>query len=198
MPAWNDPLMIGLIAVAILAVLALLLVAVRWSRRRKLRQHFGPEYQHTVEATGDRREAEKDLERRQKEHEKLELREIPAEREREYRVRWRRVQGDFVDNPQEALAAADELVTEVLRDRGYPVEDFRSRFDEVSVEHPELAADYRRASEISERDAAGEATTEELREAMVCYRRLLDSVVGPSTQPRADTTSDREREAVAQ
>jgi hypothetical protein len=194
MPAWNDPLMIGLIGLAIIVAFVVLLVAIRWSRRRKLRQHFGPEYQHTVEVTGDRREAEKELERRQKQHEKLALREISAERKRDFRARWRRVQGDFVDNPREALIAADELVTEVLRERGYPVEDFRRRYDEVSVEHPEVAADYRRASEIGERDAAGEATTEELREAMVCYRRLFDSVVGPGEPTRNRPATDRNRQ----
>jgi hypothetical protein len=193
----TDTQIMILIGVVILAAFALIaVVAVRWSRRRRLRRDFGPEYEHTVEATGDQRKAEKELERRQKRHKEIQLREIPAERKREYRVRWRRIQADFVESPRQAVAAADNLLTEVLRDRGFPVENFTERHDEISVVHPQIAADYRKANAIAERDAAGEATTEELREAMICYRRLFEAEVGAERKSRARAPQERQTQDV--
>src|SRR5262249_53618914 len=90
---------------------------------------------------------------------------------------WRAVQARFVDAPREAVAQADHLVREVMAARGYPTSDFEQRASDISVDHPHVVQNYRAAPDIAVRDAAGKATTEDLREAMVHYRALFEDLV---------------------
>jgi hypothetical protein len=170
MPAWGWILIaIGVVAVGLL--IAWRGIAAR--RRRGLQQTFGPEYDRTVADAASRREAESELAERQKRREELEIKPLdPAARER-YRREWQRAQERFVDDPPGAVGEANRLIQDVMRERGYPVQDFEQRAADVSVDHPEVVSNYRAAHGISVANERGKATTEDLRTAMVHYRSLF-------------------------
>jgi hypothetical protein len=169
------------IVVAIVIAALIIGGAVMWSRRRRseqLRDQFGPEYDRAVEAKGDRAKAEAELAERQKRVEKLKIRPLePAER-REFVSRWEDVQARFVDDPPRAVAFADALLGDVMKARGYPVNDFEHRAGDISVDHPVVVEHYHKAHDIAVRHERGEAGTEDLRQAMIHYRALFDNLVG--------------------
>ncbi|MDQ3895358.1 MAG: hypothetical protein M3292_11980 [Actinomycetota bacterium] len=182
-------IVIAVAAVAVIIVLLALWMAGRRRRTGRLREQFGPEYDRTVDETGARRKAEAELEERRERREELEIRPLaPAARER-YAERWRVVQERFVDDPGGAVTDADRLVNDVMRDRGYPVdEDFERRAADISVDHPHLVENYRAANRTAAANARGEATTEELRQAVVHYRSLFDDLLG---EPEAAGVDER-------
>ena len=166
------------IIVAVVVVLLLAAWAAMRSRRTsQLQEGFGPEYERTVEEEGSRSRAETELAERQKRREQLDIRPLaPAARDR-YVERWRVTQERFVDDPGSATTDADRLVAEVMRERGYPVEDFEQRAADISVDHPHLVENYRAAHRISEANDRGEASTEDLRQALVRYRSLFEELL---------------------
>src|SRR5947208_4313722 len=174
MPTWAWMVM-GVAAAAF--VLALTWAAVAIRRRKHLQERFGPEYERTVSASGDRREAEAELARREKRREKLEIRPLPLEERAHYREQWQQIQAVFVDAPADAVGEADTLIAQVMGDQGYPMEDFEERAADTSVDHPKVVQNYRPAHRISESNDRGEATTEDLRLAMLHYRSLFDELV---------------------
>jgi hypothetical protein len=163
--------------VIIVVVVVLLVVAgallVPRMRSRRLQQQFGPEYGRTVESAGDRRVAERDLSEREHRRKELEIRPLDPVARNAYAQRWRSTQERFVDAPDQAVGDADGLVQEVMRERGYPVGDFDQQARDVSVDHADVVSEYVAAHEISLLNGRGEATTEQLREAMVHYRTLF-------------------------
>jgi hypothetical protein len=170
------------IVIAAAVVVAIVLLAT-WAAKRKqrtsrLQEGFGPEYDRTVEETGSRRRAESELTDREKRREELDIRPLaPGARDR-FADRWRIVQERFVDDPDGALREAHELVVLVMRERGYPTDDFEQRAADVSVDHPHVVENYRAAHAISERD---DADTEEQRRGLVHYRALFDELL--ETEP---------------
>jgi hypothetical protein len=173
MPVW------GWIVIAVVLVAAAAAAWWAWNARRslQLKERFGREYDRTVADTGDRRQAESDLEARRKRRAELDIRQLdPAARQR-YVAAWRAAQTRFVDDPGAAIAEADSLVIEVMRERGYPMDDFEQRAADVSVDHPQVVDNYRRAHVISERNTHGAASTEDLRQGMVHYRALFDELL---------------------
>ena len=94
-----------------------------------------------------------------------------------YAARWRTAQEHFVDDPRNAVAQADSLVTDAMRVRGYPMSDFEQRAADLSVDYPTVIEDYRVAHAIAMRDAEGSASTEDLRKAMQHYRSLFEHIV---------------------
>jgi hypothetical protein len=189
-------------AIVIVAIIVIVLVVAgllltRQRRSQQLKQGFGPEYDRAVEERGgDRRAAEAELQERRQRREKFEVRELePAARDR-YAERWRTAQRRFVDEPGPAVGEADALVMEVMRDRGYPVADeFEQRAADVSVDHPQVVEHYRAAHGISARATAGEATTEDLRQAMVHFRALFVELLGAEEQPARDEPQAADRPA---
>ncbi len=171
----------GWIIVAIVVVALLIIAGFLWSRSRRsahLKDRFGREYDRTVDAKGGKGKAEAELADREKRVAKLDIRPLePAER-REFLTRWKDVQARFVDDPARAVAFADALVGEVMRARGYPVADFDQRAGDISVDHPVVVEHYRKAHEIAVRHEHGDASTEDLRQAMIHYRALFDNLVG--------------------
>ncbi len=150
------------------------------SRRRRstqLQQHFGPEYERSVAATGDRRSAEAELAERRQRREEFDVRDLnPEERDR-FRASWNEIQRGFVDDPRQSLRSADLLVAEIMRTRGYPVDDdFDRRADDLSVDHPRVVQHYREARQV--RDASGEVDTERQRTAVTSYRSLINALLG--------------------
>ena len=173
------------VIIAIVVVVVLLLVAgvvaarlgERKRRSKQLRDRFGPEYDRAVEQHGGRKEAEAKLEERRERREKLEIRQLEPDQRERFTEEWRRVQGRFVDAPQEAARESDHLVKEVMRQRGYPIEDFDQRAEDISVDHPHVVENYRAAGRIAERNERGEASTEDLRQATVHYRELFEDLL---------------------
>jgi hypothetical protein len=167
-----------IVIVVVLVVAALGFLAWRQQQRRRLRERFGPEYDRTVERHNSTREAEQELRAREQRHQELRIRSLdPAVRDR-YRADWQRVQEHFVDSPQSAVTEADNLLTRVMKDRGYPTEGYEQQVADLSVEHAGTIDRYRTAHDIRGRADAGQATTEDLRQAMVHYRALFADLLG--------------------
>jgi len=174
-----DPKLVVLAAIVILivAVLAVLYVRKRRSTTADLRQKFGPEYERAVLKHGSERKAEAKLADREKRVEKLNIRDLdPVERER-FLKQWESVQSRFVESPKGAVTEADDLVSSLMKVRGYPVSDFDQRAADVSVDHPRVVENYRSAHEIALRVGKDAATTEGLRTAMIHYRSLFEELV---------------------
>jgi predicted nucleic acid-binding protein len=173
-----------LLVVVVVAALAYWALTRRRRRTEQLRERFGPEYEHAVEERGDRRQAEAELAERRERRARLDIRPLdPGARER-YGERWQAAQRRFVDKPIEAVGEADALVAAVMSERGYPVSDeFDQRAADISVDHPVVVEHYRAAHEISLRTTAGEASTEDLRQAMVHFRALFDELLGREKRP---------------
>jgi len=178
-----DPKLIVLAAVVILiiAVIAWLYARKRRSATAVLRQKFGPEYERAVREHGSERKAEAKLTDREKRVEKLNIRDLdPMEHER-FSKRWASVQSRFVDSPKGAVTEADDLVSSVMKARGYPVADFDQRAADISVDHPRVVENYRSAHAIALRFGKDEPTTEDLRTAMIHYRLLFEELAQPQT-----------------
>src|SRR4051794_15805315 len=187
------PALIVIIVVVVLLLVAAAVVVPRM-RSRQLQQRFGPEYERTVDSAGDRRAAERDLQQRTRERKELEIRPLEPGARDAYAQRWRAAQERFVDAPGQAVGDADALVEEVMRERGYPVGDFDQQARAVSVDHADVVSEYHAAHDISQRTQRGEASTEQLREAMVHYRTLFAELLddgGGSAEGRADTRNER-------
>ncbi len=132
------------------------------------------------------RKAEAELAARQERVSKLEIRELTQEEQVRFSDAWRKTQADFVDDPSRAVNEANDLVKEVMRARGYPVGDFEQRAADVSVDHASVVSNYRAAYDIATRNKSSEATTEDLRQAMVHYRSLFEELLAqPSTRKEA-------------
>lgn len=168
---WIIVLVIFLIAVA--AVVALTVY-----NRRSLRQRFGPEYDRAVSEHDNRAAAEQELRERERRHAELELRPISDDARDRYAKEWEKLQLRFVDQPSEAVREGDDLVTRLVAERGYPTGDYDDQIAHLSVEHGNTLGHYRDAHAIYLRNERGEATTEELRQALVHYRALFADILG--------------------
>jgi hypothetical protein len=176
----------------VLGLLVLLFAAVAfvmWQRSRRtaeLKSRFGSEYSRTVQEVGDERRAESVLSQRQKRVASYTIKPLPADMRDHFVDTWRKVQAQFVDDPKYAVTRADDLLGEVMSARGYPVKDFDQVTEDLSVDHPEVVQNYRTAHDIAVRHSRGEASTEDLRNAMIHYRALFDDLVNePDTKARS-------------
>jgi hypothetical protein len=177
------------VIVAGLVVLATV-AAYFYSRQRRsqlLRRHFGPEYDRVVRQEHSVRRAEGVLEFREQARETLEIRPLSRADQDVFVNRWNEVQRRFVDDPPAAVLQADQLVSEVMKECGYPVASFERRAEMVSVDYPLVVQNYRAAHEVALRQGRGEATTEELRKAMVHYRVLFNELLNNSFIERKET-----------
>ena len=173
--------------VAIVAVAVILLVAIGWlaysaNQSKRLKQRFGPEYDAVVGRIG-KAKAEAELKRREKRVKSFEIVPLASADAARFSQAWTRIQGSFVDDPKGVLIEADRLVRELLAKRGYPVADFELRAADISVDHPIVVNNYRAAQRIVSLDQRGEASTEDLRKAVVHFRALFDELLG-STKVR--------------
>jgi hypothetical protein len=185
-------------AIAVFLIAALVAGAwliAREQRRRqsqRLRQRFGPEYSRLVSAHGNRDKAEAELLARQKRVEGLKIVPLSAADAEQFSRAWTQLQGRFVDNPKDVVSEADRLVRDLMVKRGYPMGDFERRAADISVDHPGVVNTYRLAQAIAIRDKEGQASTEDLRKAVVYYRALFDELLetrrgGAVTEPAAAT-----------
>jgi hypothetical protein len=156
-------------------------------RRRALRQRFGPEYDRAVEEYHDRPAAERALRDRERRHAALVLKELSPQARASYAAKWQALQIHFIESPQRAVNEADDLVTELIADRGYPTGDYDEQVAQLSVDHANTLDSYREAHEISMSNRRGAASTEQLRRAVVHYRALVAELLGEEpVQPATD------------
>jgi hypothetical protein len=179
-----------LIVIAAVVAVAVIAMVARQRRTTALRQRFGPEYDRAMEAREGRGPAEAELRDREKQRARLDIRPLPEDMRVRFAEEWREVQERFVDQPSEAVVAADRLVYSVMETRGYPMGDFDAQADLVSVDHPEVVENYRVAHGIRERAHQQQASTEDLREAMLRYRSLFDELL-KAGDGRAGVTARR-------
>ena len=177
------------------AVVALGLVAIgAWFYQRKqshnLQEHFGPEYGRTVNELGGRTKGESELKAREKRVERLEILPLAPPEAARFSEAWQALQGRFVDNPKGVVVQAEQLVRELMEKRGYPMGDFERRAGDISVDHPDVVANYRSAQAIAVRDQRGSADTEELRKAVVHYRALFDELL-EVREPRQEIIAEK-------
>jgi hypothetical protein len=194
------------IVIVVIVVAAVLFMLTAANRRRRLRERFGPEYDRAVTERGNRREAEAELAERERHVRDLDIRPLSPSARNQYQSEWTAVQEQFVDAPQAAVTGAQTLVSAVMEDRGYPTQPYDQTLADLSVEHASTLDHFRAAHDISQNAAAGTATTEDLRQAMIHYRALFAELLGeptsnldgragqdgaPATEPGAGTAGDR-------
>jgi FtsZ-interacting cell division protein ZipA len=180
-----------LIVCGVVAVLVIVAAALLWRRQtsERLRSRFGPEYVRAVEDAGGQRQAEAALQTRAARVRKYELRPLTAEDRDRFSESWRQVQAQFVDDPRAAAQSADDLLGEVMSLRGYPAADFGQRLEDLSVDHGDAVQNYRVARDIVQRNARGDAGTEDMRQAMIHYRTLFEDLLGePAAAAQATET----------
>lgn len=180
MPGWVWILLAVVVAVAIIVAIVTLSSSSR-RRTERLKEHYGAEYDRTLSETGDEKAANKLLAERERRRAELDIRPLSAEALHAYVTRWRAVQTAFVDHPASAVAEADILVTEVMRERGYPVDDFERRAADISVDHPTVVDHYRAAHDVHVAQHHGDVGTEQRRRAFVHYRALFEKLLEAET-----------------
>jgi hypothetical protein len=195
----NDPQTLIIGAALVLAIAGALFLIVRERRKaqsRHLQKRFGPEYNRVVKTTGDQEKAEAELKAREARVERLKLVALPAAEASRFAQAWQVLQSRFVDNPTGVVGEADRLVRELMLERGYPMSDFERRAADISVHHPAVVENYRAAQAIAARDIQGNASTEDLRKAVVHYRALFEELLEAggdrTTTPRVATKPTRE------
>lgn len=179
-------LIIIIAAVIVVVIVLAVFMLMRKRRSENLRERFGPEYDRVVEKEGNLRRGEEVLAFRAKRREKLKIIPLSPRDQAGFASRWGIVQLQFVDDPKGTVARADRLVSEAMQARGYPMGDFEQRAADISVDHPLVVENYRIAHEIALRHSRGEASTEDLRKAMVHYRSLFDELLEDSIPVRKE------------
>ena len=197
----NNPqaMIVGvLLVVAVVAAIFLIIRERRKSQSRHLQQRFGPEYSRVVSTVGDRQKAEAELEAREKRVERLQLVVLPAAEASQFAQQWEILQTRFVDNPAGVVGEADRLVRQLMLKRGYPIADFERLAADISVHHPLVVENYRAAQAIAARNLRGQASTEELRKAVVHYRALFEDLLesGGVREAQPHAPAERKTEAV--
>jgi hypothetical protein len=192
MSEWLWILIAVFVAVAILAIVVGLLVS-RRSRSARLKERFGPEYDRTVGELGEQRAAEAELLAREKKRKKLDIVSLTPEARQEHATTWAKVQADFVDAPQDAVGRAERLVTRVMRERGYPIDDFDQRAADISVDHPDIVENYRSAHAIYLSQHNGDISTEDARQAFVHYRALFERLLASDSGTDTEVQNGEQR-----
>jgi hypothetical protein len=180
----NQNVIILLVVVVAALIVGFLLWQTQRNRSLRLRKKYGDEYERAVQATGDPRRAEHELEKREKRVKDFKLRPLTPDQQRLYDQKWASLQAFFVDEPSRAVQEANLLIKDVMAARGYPVGDFEQRAADVSVHYPRVVQNYRTAHLIADRNSRGEANTEDLRQALVCYRELFADLL---EKPKVET-----------
>jgi hypothetical protein len=184
----NTTAIILLIVLAMIVVVAMAFL-LRQRRSKRLRSRFGPEYSRAVVETGGKTQAEAKLEQIEKRVEHYKLTPLSLVVRADFLSEWRSIQARFVDDPRNALTEADALIQKTMSARGYPMADFDQRAADISVDHPQVVEHYRAGREISVRHAQGRASTEDMRQAMIHYRKLFAELVGEPEMAQSATVA---------
>jgi hypothetical protein len=184
MPTWEWILIAASVVIVVAAVIVAAGLLNTRRRTARLKQHYGREYERLVSEGGSEKAAEKELIARERNRDRLDIAPLTPSALSDFTARWHQVQTGFVDDPATAVGVADRLVTEVMRERGYPVDDFDQRAADISVDHPQIVDNYRVAHGIHLAQQRGDVSTEQQREAFVHYRALFGKLL--------ETTKDKD------
>ena len=188
-----DPTLIW-IAVGAIVLLAVIFLFARGSRRSRteaLRDTFGTEYNHVVKEKG-RKRGEQELVTRAEEVRGIEIRPLSASETERYRDEWQKVEARFVERPTTAVVEADEMIAEIMRAQGYPIGDFERHAAHLAVKHPNVVSHYRLGHDAIDANRDGKSTTEELRQAMLHYRALVNELLGKGADLATTVPVERE------
>src|ERR1700722_8933460 len=177
MPVWEWFFIAAGVVVVVTAVLLAASFVSRRNKTQRLKQHYGREYERLVSQAGNQKAAEAELTARERKREKLDVIPLTPSALSDFTTRWNQVKTAVVDTPSTAVGVADRLVTEVMRERGYPVDDFDQRAADISVDHPQIVEKYRTAHDIHVSQQHGDVSTEQQREAFVHYRALFEKLL---------------------
>jgi hypothetical protein len=190
MPVWGWFFTAAAVLIAVTLVWIVVLSVTGRKRSERLKKHFGPEYERAVSEAGDQRAGEKELVARERKRQKLDIVVLEPESRATYAEHWRTVQTAFVDDPSRAVGDADRLVTQVMRERGYPIDDFDQRAADISVDHPNVVEHYRAAHTLHLAQEQGDIGTEAQREAFVHYRALFEKLLETDRETDKDTPKE--------
>jgi len=190
MPVWSWFFIAAAVLIALTLVLVAVLAATGRRRTRRLQEHFGPEYERAVDDAGDQRAAENELLARERNRKRLDIVALSPEAHQRYAQQWLEIQRSFVDEPADAVGYADRLVTEVMRERGYPIDDFDQRAADISVDHPGTVEHYRSARTLHLAQEKADIGTEAQRQAFVHYRALFEQLLGTDDAIERDTPKE--------
>jgi hypothetical protein len=190
MPVWSWFFIAAAVLIAFTLVWIAVLSVTGRKRTERLRKHFGPEYERAVGEAGDQRAGEQELVARERKRQKLDIVVLSPEAHAMYAEHWRTVQAAFVDDPSRAVGDADRLVTQVMRERGYPIDDFDQRASDISVDHPDMVEHYRAAHTLHLAQEKGDIGTEAQRQAFVHYRALFEQLLGTGIETEKDTPKE--------
>jgi hypothetical protein len=190
MPVWSWFFIAAAVIVAVTLVMVLVLSVTGRKRTERLKKHFGPEYERVVDEAGDQRVGEEELVARERKRQELDIVALSPEAKARYAEKWRAMQTAFVDGPAEAVGDADRLVTLVMRERGYPIDDFDQRASDISVDHPEMVQHYRAAHALHLAQEQGDIGIEAQREAFVHYRALFEKLLETELETKRDAPKE--------
>ncbi|MDT5015141.1 MAG: hypothetical protein QOD39_1301 [Mycobacterium sp.] len=190
MPVWSWFFIATAVLIACTLVLLAVLSVTSRKRTKRLKSQFGPEYERAIGDAGDQRAGEQELVARERKRQKLDIVVLSSEAHEMYAERWRAVQAAFVDDPSKAVGDADRLVTLVMRERGYPIEDFDQLASDISVDHPDMVEHYRAAHTLHLAQEKGDIGTEAQRQAFVHYRVLFEQLLGTDLDTEKDTPKE--------
>ena len=185
-----------IIVVAVIVIALIIAIALR-ARRRQLEQQFGPEYDRALGEQDSRLRAEAELTGRQRRVRKLDIQPLSEAARSRYLARWLAIQEEFVDTPEAAVTDAYTLLTNVMRERGYPATDDDEAMADLSVDHARTVGHFRSAQDITRNVAHGGGGTEELRQAFVHYRVLFSDLLGESADAADQRMTPGQSAAVA-
>ena len=169
------------VAVVALFLVVALVIGIYLKRRKTrtlgFRNRFGSEYDRAVLTHGTSKKAEARLADRETRVESLKIRDLRVTERERFVAEWEAVQSRFVDYPKASVIEAGELINAILQARGYPEAGFDQRAADLSVNYPRVMENYRLASAVAVRPGRADASTEELRTAMVQYRTIFDELI---------------------
>ena len=173
----NENILLVIFAIIVLLIAVGIWMTINKRRTDHLRDRFGDEYDRTLDNAGDRTKAERALEEREERVNALEIRRLTADEHTRFATEWRDVKSVFVDSPVEAILHADRMMANMMKTVGYPMADFDRRYEDLTVNHGDVARHYREGHAIVDRHNAGSASTEDMRQAMKHYEALFDHLV---------------------
>jgi hypothetical protein len=190
MPVWSWFFIAAAVLIALTLVLIAVLSVTGRRKTRRLKEHFGSEYERAVHDAGDHRAAEQELVARERQRKKLDIVELSPAVHQRYVQQWTDIQRSFVDDPADAVGYADRLVTDVMRERGYPISDFDQRASDISVDHPDTVEHYRAAHTLYLAQEKSDISTEAQRQAFVHYRALFEELLGADREIEKNTPNE--------
>ncbi|MGZ5390910.1 MAG: hypothetical protein ACXWD3_03440 [Mycobacterium sp.] len=190
MPVWSWFFIAAGVLIALTLILIAVLAVTGRRKTRRLKEHFGAECERAVDDAGDQRAAEQELVARERKRQKLDIVALSPEAHERYANSWQTVQRAFVDDPAGAVGDADRLLTEVMRERGYPVDDFDQQAAYISVDHPDTVEHYRAAHTLHLAQEQADIGTEAQRQAFVHYRALFEQLLGADHVTEQDTPKE--------